>query len=475
MTPITPAALTLALALSQATPAGPAPLPAAAATPPAATLTLEEALQRASDSNLDLKAAQARLDQARAGVWKAWSFHLPQVSAGGTWTHNSDAASITLPTGYYVRDLGSPQGPPADQGVDGAPSNYALRPSGSITADIQKLDQVGGQVQVNQALFAPGLWFAIRAAYQGETVAVKSVEAARREVLFGVAQVYYGATTLKRLVEVNERLLEMQQRQEHDAEVRYKAGTIAKVGFLRSEIERARAEQDVLRSRNAYASAKEALAVLLDRDPAFEVVEPAEPAATGDAAELERTAMTARPDLQAARASVALAGELRRATSMRYLPSLGAFGRYQISNVGGFTGKNDSWAVGLGVNWSLFDGGLREAELREAGAKVAEAEAQQRNAEVKARAEVRQALLDLASARANAVKAREQRDLAAENQRLVDVSYRAGAATAVEQADAATQLRTAELAAATETLQAQLAALRVLKAAGEFEPARRGR
>jgi hypothetical protein len=61
---------------------------------------------------------------------------------------------------------------------------------------------------------------------------------------------------------------------------------------------------------------------------------------------------------------------------------------------------------------------------------------------------------------------REQRDLAAENQRLVDVSYRAGAATAVEQADATAQLRNAELAQQAETLGAQLAALRVLRAAG---------
>ena len=94
---------------------------------------------------------------------------------------------------------------------------------------------------------------------------------------------------------------------------------------------------------------------------------------------------------------------------------------------------------------------------------------------MKALAEVRQALLDWESAKANAVKAREQRDLAAENQRLVDVSYKAGAATAVEQADATATLRNAEIAATTEALSAQLAALRVLKAAGEFAPPTRGR
>ncbi len=455
------AALALSLALGQAAPAAPAPAGPA--------LTLTDAIRRATEANLDLKVARARLDQARSQVGQAWAGYLPQVTAGATWTHNSDAAAITLPTGYYVRDLGALQGPPAGGSVEGSPTNFALRPSGSITADIQKQDQLGAQVQANQALLAPPLWFTIRGAGQAAAASEQGVEGARRTVQFGVAQLYYGVTSLKKLVEVNERLLEIAQRQEKDAEVRFKAGTIAKVGYLRAEIERARAEQDLKRARASYESAKIGLAVALDRDTAFEVVEPPEPPAAGDPAELEAAARK-RPEVRSARLAADAAGSFRDATTMTYLPSLGAFGRWQIANLGGFTGKSDSWAVGLGLNWTLLDGGLREAKLREGSARVAEAEAARRNAELKAVAEVKTALLDLESARANAIKAREQRDLAAENQRLVDVSYRAGAATAVEQADASAQLRNAEIAAATETLQAQLAALRVLQAAGEFEP-----
>ena len=104
--------------------------------------------------------------------------------------------------------------------------------------------------------------------------------------------------------------------------------------------------------------------------------------------------------------------------------------------------------------------------MRQADAAVREAEANLASGESKARLDVRQAILDLESAKANAVKAKEQRDLAAENQRLVDVSFRAGSATAVEQADATTQLRNAEVAQATEMLNAQLAAVRLLQAAG---------
>lgn len=438
--------------------------------PAAAPLTIDEALQRAAAANTDLLAAQARLAQAKAGIWKAWSYHLPQVTAGASWTHNNAESVITLPTGYWVRDMGALQGPAAGGTVDGAPTNYAVVPSGAVSATLQKLDQLGAQVQVNQALIAPQAWFGIQAAYRGADVAAKSVDAARREILFGVAQLYYGVTSLKKLVKVSEELQGIAARQEKDAKVRLEAGTIAKVGYLRAQIDLARADQDLIRARNAYESARLSLAAALDRNPDFEVVEPPEPALPGDTASLEEGALKARPDLQAARLNEDLATSLRRVTAARYLPSLGAFARWQIANVGGFTGQNDSWAVGLGLTWTILDGGLREAELREGSARLAEAEANRRGLENRVAAEVRQAILDLESARANAVKAKEQARLAEENQRLVDVSFRAGAATAVEQADATAALRTAAIAATTEGLQAQLAAIKLLKVAGSFEP-----
>jgi outer membrane protein TolC len=451
-----------------------APPAAQASAPAGATLTLEAALRRAGEANLDLKVAQARLEQARAGVWKAWSYHLPQVSAGASATRNNEAASLTLPVAYTVRERSGPAGskdnPDDPAGLPGLPTSYFATPTYSVDATIQALNQFGAQVQVNQALFAPQLWFAIRAAYQGAGVAEQSVEQARRDILFGVAQAYYGVASLKKLVRISEELLGIAERQEKDAQVRLDAGTIPKVGALRGQIDRTRAEQDLLRARNAYESARIGLSTLLDRDTAFEVEEPPEPPLPDALDGLEARALQLRPDVLAARYAEGAATNLRRSTTMQYLPSVGAFGRYQVSNVGGFTGKDYAWAVGLAATWNIFDGGLREATLRENGAKVAEAEAARRGAEIRATAEVRQALLDLGSARANAVKSKEQARLAQENQRLVDISFKAGAATAVELADATAQLRAAAIGATADELAARLAAIKLHKVSGTYDP-----
>jgi outer membrane protein TolC len=447
MTTLAPLALALAVAQSPQVPAAPPAAPAAAT-----VLTLDEALRLAGERNLDLKAAAARLRQAQQATWKAWAGYLPQVTAQGTYTRNGEAVEIPFPV-----DLTTPT-------ITALPAQESQALVFS-TIPVVPESQLQGQIDASQMIFSPALWFGIQAASRGADVAELSVQGARRDVLFGTAQAFYGVASLRQSVQITERLLEIAQRQEKDARVRYQAGTIAKVGLLRAEIDRARAEQDVRRARNSYESARIGLATILDRPADFEVADPPEPALHVDGARLEAQALRDRPEVRAARRSLDASHAAHRAQLGKYFPDLAAFGRYQNADVAGLTGQ-EAWAVGLSLQWRLLDGGFREAELREASARVDEAEASLASTEAKARAEVRQALLDLESARANAAKAREQRDLAAENQRLVDVSYRAGAATAVEQADATAQLRNAEIGYTTEALGAQLAALRVLQVAG---------
>jgi outer membrane protein TolC len=456
------------------------PLPPPGQSQPAPSgpiITIAEALRIAAEQNLDLKAADARLKQAQELGWKAWSGYLPQLNAGGNYTRNNLEVSLPFPVYSQVRTRtgapgtpGNPTDPPQfAPALAGLPSTDFLS-SVNQNITIQKANQLAAQVELDQAILAPQLWFLIPNAKRGEKVAALGTETQRRDTLFGVAQAYYGVASLKRAYEISQQLLEIAQRQERDARVRYQAGTIAKVGLLRAEIDRARAEQDLRRAWNSFQSGKISLAVLLNRAPDFETVEPPEPPLSPDTSGLADKALQLRTEVQAARVSVEIARGNRKAVIARYLPNVGAFGKYQIQNITGFTGKYDLWQVGINLQWNLLDGGRRESDIREANAKIDEAEATRLSTEANVRAEVEQALLDLESARANAQKAKEQRDLAAENSRLVEVSYRAGAATAVEQADASTQLRNAEIAAITEALGAQLSAVRVLRSVGEFEP-----
>jgi outer membrane protein TolC len=414
-------------------------------------LTLEDALRAADARSVDLAAARARLLQVEQLSAKVWSSHLPQVLASGTWVRNERAVSLALPVRFAV-----------------VPGTGEVVPTASAEVALQAREPVSGQVEVRQALLAPTLWPALANAREAERIARLGVEDARRRVLFGVAQAYYAAARLGQAVVIQERRLGSDTDHERDARILFAAGTTPRIALVRAEIDRSRAEEDLRRARIAHAEAKLALATMLDREPDFDVVAPPEPVLPADLAGLEAAALRDRPDVLAAAAGVRLAERARDGKWLAYAPSLGAFGswRWTSSSLGG--GEAAAWAVGIGLSWTLFDGGLREAELREEGAKVAEARAARRGAENRAREDVRRALLELESARAARTQAERQVVLAREQRRLADAGYRAGAGTWLERSDAGTALVAAELGHVSDSLAADLAALRALEAAGAF-------
>ena len=66
----------------------------------------------------------------------------------------------------------------------------------------------------------------------------------------------------------------------------------------------------------------------------------------------------------------------RRAYAWQWAPTLSAFAKAHLGNYVGFTGDNYAWSVGAQLDWTLFDGGTRDAQRHLAAAQAAQAEAQ---------------------------------------------------------------------------------------------------
>jgi outer membrane protein TolC len=429
----------------------PVPAPAAAGTGAPASgaatlplLTFDEAIALAEKQSPNLDAARARLQQSQELGNKAWSGYLPSITASGSYTRNPKELTFSLP---------------------GVPDPIPL----------QKQDQLAGQLSARQALLVPTLWPAIKNAYLGERVAALTAENTRREILFAVAQAYLGAASLRESVAVQEQLLEVRRGFERDAQTRFEVGDVERLAVLRATLDRKQAEQEVVRARNAYATSKSALAALLARPVDFDVAPPqaaavAVPTAAGDAANAEKTALAQRPDAAAARLNVDLARGGRRQVQFEYLPNLYATGNYSATNTAGLTGQSTVWTAGLALSWTLFDGGLREANLREASGKIAEANANLRAAEEKIRDEVRKARSELETAEVNLSTAEERANLAQESARLVKQNFDAGATTYLQVTDVNATLASARLGAVAEALNVQLSRLALARAMGLFDP-----
>ncbi len=463
---MSPVAFFAALVLAQATPA-PVEPPAPSPAPGKKVLSLREAIDAARTQNLDIKQLDAKVQAARQLAWKAWSSYLPQVTAGVQIARNQYEVSFVLPSGYWVRDMGSQQGPAGGGSVPGDPTNFIVYPSAVTESTVVPMVQTNGQVKLNQAILAPQAIVLIQNAFKAERTIDYTIQQSRRDILFGVAQLYYGVASLQELAAVQERQVVLTTARERDSRVRFEAGTGTKVALLRAEIDRAQAEEDLKRAQIDFQRARLALATALDRNDDFDIVIPTAPQQpTGS--NLEQQALDLRPDVKAAAEALDLAQGERTRIYMQYLPSIGAFGAYNYASTSTFNPNAFSWQVGLGLTWTILDGGLREASIREQTAKIAEADAFKRLVELKAVNRVKEAQLDLQGAVANRAKARERTGLAQENARLVDVAYRAGAATYLESTDSVQTLRQAEVGLVAESLNVDLATLKLLNAVGAF-------
>jgi|PlaIllAssembly_1097288.scaffolds.fasta_scaffold04300_2 outer membrane protein TolC len=465
------AALVLAQAVPGASPTAPAGVPSEPAASPAAAkrkvLTLREALDAARRQNLEIQQLDARVQAARQLTWKAWSTYLPQINAGVQLARNQYEVSFALPSGYWVRDMGTQQGPAGGGTVPGEPTNFLVYPSGVTDSVVQPMVQTNGQVKLTQALVAPQAMVLISNAYKAEKTIDYNIQQARRDILFAVAQLYYGVASLQELTVVQERQVVLTKERERDARVRFEAGTGTKVGLLRAEIDRAQAEEDLKRAQIDFQRARLALATALDRPDDFDIVIPTGPPQP-QGTNLEQQALDLRPDVKAAAENLELAQGERTRIYMQYLPSIGAFGAYNYASTSTFNPNAFSWQVGLGLTWTILDGGLREASIREATARIAEADALKRQVDLRAVTRVKEAQLDLQGALANKAKAKERTGLAQENARLVDVAYKAGAATYLESTDSVQTLRQAEVGLVAESLNVDLATLKLLNAVGAF-------
>jgi len=425
----------------------------------APVLTLEEAVRRAElpGGSLDLEVLRQRFEQANVNVDRAWAALLPVVRATAAYTRNSVGAIVPFPN----FEAGFSQQP----GPDGS---TLLIPNEVMEIEVQPENMWTAQIQATMPILAMPAYYGIANAKQAVEATAKSLTFARNEVIFGLTQAYYGGVASKRLIEVSAAQLASAREQERVAQARFEVGEIPKVGYLRAAVQRASFEQNLVRAQNAYVSAKLAIAALIGTDEPFTVVAPppVEPP-TGSIESLVQAGLEGRQDLAAQRDAVEIAERAVKAAYWQFAPVLAANGTYTWTNFGGFTGENSTWAVTISAIFTIFDWS-RYADLDQAKSQLAQSRAERENLARTVVREVKTALLELESARANLLTAEEGARLAAESAELVRAQYEAGAATYLDVTDAAATQYAADVSVVTEQLNTQVAALRLARAIGRF-------
>jgi outer membrane protein TolC len=410
-------------------------------------LTLDDAMRRTDRASAELASAREQAEQAGVAVRRAWAVVQPRLSATGAYTRNNQEVAVDF-------------GPPAP----GAPV-----PEPAV---IQRLNQLSAQVQAEQLLFNGQALPLIRNAYSSRQAAEAQLLSTRRELLARVAEAYFAGLGAEALVGVGERQLALATEQLEVTAARVAAGAALASDELRARIDRLRAENDLARARNALQQARVAVGTLARVQPEFRLAAPETVSVTppeGATEALVARALAERPEAVVSRLQAEIAGRQREAAWWALAPSLGLSGLLRWANAAGF-GPNTVWSVSVNVTVPIYDGGLRYADLAESGSRLREAEAQRVSLERRIAEDIVDARLTLESARAQRENARNSVELARQNVELVFTQYRAGTATRLELADATTALRSAEAEFVRESVQVQLAALRLARSVGTFRP-----
>jgi outer membrane protein TolC len=226
-----------------------------------------------------------------------------------------------------------------------------------------------------------------------------------------------------------------------------KGGALEKEKVLRAEVQLAQTQQllDTAESAEAVAVASLNLAIGLNVNAATGVVENWQvPPITLSLADCLQTAVAQRREFQVARESIDAAEEGRRVAKADFAPRILAEGSAFDFQQSAPRGHADLALGFIKLEWGLFEGGKRVAELRLNDSKIRAAVAQAESIADTIAFQVTEAYRRLITARRGIDRSRPAVTQAEENYRLVKARARQGDATSAEISDAQSTLTRAQ-------------------------------
>jgi outer membrane protein TolC len=201
-----------------------------------------------------------------------------------------------------------------------------------------------------------------------------------QDVALTAEEAYYGLLAAHSFADVAMQTVKQRECQLRLAEARQRAGVVARSDVLKAQAEKAAADLELVRAKNAVQVAKGRLAnaMGLRVSADFEVAEPPEVDYTRAPSAMEPLLAEAarnRPELKTALAQVQRQRAAVHSAEARYWPAFaldtgfGWLGR-------GFPPDTQQWSVGLGVDLPLFTGFDRSYQLQAAQADLAGAVAE---------------------------------------------------------------------------------------------------
>jgi len=333
-------------------------------------------------------------------------------------------------------------------------------------------------VSLDQSLSLSGRELtALKIAKQNIVISRFDLDGVREAYLLGVASAYYDVLKARKSLEIANANVERLTKHRDAAKTRLRVGEITKTVLLRAEAELSGAQSDLIQSDNSLKLAKTVLARTAGITGEYDIREtdvgaihelPLQDCSHRDLECLKRTAMAERYELQSAGLQKEVAENQVRFSKGTYWPSLSVRGEYARRDdhpSSAFTDK-DSTSGTLRLDFPFFEGGLRRAEVRQAEARLGQAEYRLADLQKSVNVEVESAYLLLMTQAGIIEKLQAQVTFAADNYNAVSKQFEYGLANSLDVMDANNLLVTSERQLANSRYDYQLAILQIKRSTG---------
>jgi outer membrane protein len=313
------------------------------------------------------------------------------------------------------------------------------------------------------------------------------LHAIKEEYLLNVSSQYYTVLRAKKGLEISRANVERLKKHRDAAKIRLEVGEVTKTVLLRAEAELAGAQSELIKSENNLQITLTRLAKTVGISGDYNIKEPIsrkdfqtpeEVFSTMDipmndcqlpiADCLKQIALSERAEIKALTIQKQIAEDEVKYTKGSYWPSLSLEGEYfrQENEPATAFGLEERIYGGLKLDFPFFEGGLRRAEVREAKARLRQAEYSLSDLKNEIGVDVENTYLALKREAALIKQVQAEMIFAQENYKSVTKQFEYGIADSIDTIDANTLLVTSERDLVNAKFIYQLALLRLKRATG---------
>lgn len=408
---------------------------------------LKEAVAFALKNNPDSTISQKKIEAAEALVQQSQSGLFPQIHLSSSYTQTNN------PMYSFGNILNQAQfNETIDFNNPGRTDNLQLK------AEVRYRIFSGGSIGANIKMTQSQL--------QSSRLHLTAVQ---NQLAFEVVRLFHLINKAKEGTTAKKAALDSITASYQVAKARFNAGDLLKRDLLNLQLQKSKAEADLLKASHELALTKKGFSNLLGlTDSNYSI----------DLTNIDKqqippkVSYSARPEIKQVDAVVGAAkAKLDKARGAK-LPVIDSFASYQVNAGTILDGEEDSWMAGIRLDYLLFDGNKASASILSAQANLAEVKEEKKKIILQIDLEVESAKLTLKQAEEELLVTVKMVDLATESARLSRVRFKEGVLLASELIDVERQLTDARVHRSAAHARQKIAVADLRRVAGlpQFEP-----